>query len=447
MSDKVQIVCRGCEAKLAVPGTADELVNRKVRCPKCQMKFIARPELIRVVTAATVPEDSAKTAASPPKKKPLRVAEEVVDDGSDLEFLDDDEDELFAASPVSPSRGKRSSKSKRDEDDDEFDDLPTPAKKKKKKTKSKPAPVRSFGAAVCLWTLGGIVGGFVGGGLWWVIAYSTGVNVWYLSVLTGTAVGAGVRLGAAQYEGWMPATTAVFITLFAVFISKWTLNYTLYYGEMPGLNALNGAHIKAMSEEDLVAQYVMEVVAPEYRKAGKPVDHPRANDENYEDYSTKGEYHPDLWADAEKRWRAMSPADQAAFKQNLIDRDLGIDRQSLIHHVADKEIKPEFERDGKPALFTEAEMEAMEDLESEYRPEVIAEATARLDAKTPEQRAALMESIRAEHQISAKAEAGIMFFMVLLFTCLSFLWPSNLICLIIACVSAYQIGNYDGVTS
>ncbi len=441
MSDKVHIICRGCEAKLAMVGTPDQLVNRKVRCPKCQMKFIARPEMILAAAPAVVNE----APPVPTKRKPARPAEEILDDieeFDDVDILDDQEDELPAVSRTKSSKSRRAAQ--RDELD-ELADLPAPVKKKKKK-KEKPVPVRSFGTAVLLWTLGGIVGGFLGGGLWWSAAYFTGFNVWYLSVLTGTVVGIGVRLGAAQYEGWMPATTAVVITLFAVFISKLTLNYTVYYGEMPGWNALNGVHVAAMSQDELVAEYIAEVVGPEYRKQGKPVDHPNLEDDEYEDYSEKGMYHPAIWTDAETRWKAMPPAEQAAFKQNLIDRDMGIDRKSLIVRVAEKEVQPEYERAGKPVMLTEAEMDATE-WETEFKPEVMAEAEKRFDAKTPEERAVLIASIRGEQEVAVQAAEGVMLFVVLIYTILSFVWPGNAICLILACVSAYQIGNYDGVTT
>lgn len=441
MTDKVQIVCRGCNAKLAMVGTPDQIVNRKVRCPKCQMKFIARPEMISVATTAAVSPPVKLTAPTAAKPKPARPAEEIfddVEDYDDVEVFDEEDDELPAAPRTSSTRPKRSSQR------DELDELPAPAKKKKKK-KSKPAPSRSFGTAVMLWTLGGIAGGFLGGGLWWVIAYATGWNVWYLSVLTGTFVGAGVRLGAAQYEGWMPAVTAVVIAIVAIFLSKFTLNYTVYFDDMPGLGG-SMSHVASLAEEDVLVDFATTVVGEEYRKQGKPIEHPRLDEEDFDDYSEKGMLNPELWKEAETRWKAMPPQEQAAYRQNMVDRNLGIDRKSLIHHVAENEVKPEFTQAGKPVMLTEAELDAI-DFETEFKPEVMQEAEARLDAKTPEQKAAIIATIRTQHETAEKAIAGLAFVVVLVGTILSFLWPSNLIALILACISAYQIGNYDGVTT
>jgi DNA-directed RNA polymerase subunit RPC12/RpoP len=443
MSDKVQIVCKGCEAKLAMPGTPDNIINRKVRCPKCQMKFVARPEMVRVVTATKAP---AKTA---PAHKPPRVAEEIIDD--DVELLDDDDDELPDIPPPRSSKSKRPPKDDF-EDDDDLDDLPISPKKKKDskpKKKVKKAPTRSFGAAVVLWTLGGIVGGFVGGGVWWTVAYTTGFNVWFLAVLMGTAVGAGVRLGAAQYEGWMPALTAVFITLATLFFTKLTLNYTLYADEIGGLGIGETATVSryaSMTEEEKIAEYIAEVVEPEYRKQGKPIDHPRMDDEDYEDYSDKGMYHPDLWKDAETRWRAMPPQEQAVFQQTMIDKELGIDRTSLIHRIIEKDVKPEFAQQNKPVELTEAELDA-NDYAEIYTAEALQEGAKRLEAQTPEQRAVLIESIRTEHAAAEKVFANLQIIGILIWTVIGFFWPSNLICTILACISAWQIGNYDGVTT
>lgn len=439
MSEKVQLVCRGCEARLSMPGTPDQLANRKVRCPKCQMKFVARPEMIQVVSAESA--QPVKSTAAPVKRKPPKPAEEVFDDVEnfdDVEILEDEEDE-FVETMRTSARPKRSAK--RDAD---LDDLPTPAKKKKKK-KSKPAPERSYGTAVVLWTLGGIAGGIVGGGIWGLVAHLTGYSLGFLSILIGTTVGIGVRLGAAQYEGLFPALTAVGLTLIAVFVSKLTLNYTLFADELPGFGNA-AAQVAALSQEELIGEYIDEVVAPEYRQQGKPVENPRIEDEDFEDFSTKGMYDPAIWTDAEARWKALPLQEQAVFQQNLTDSRMGIDRESLILHIAEKEIRPEFEQAGKSAKWTEAELDA-NDYESEFKPEALQEAEKRFGAKTPEQLSALKESLRADQAVAEEAVRGIMVGFVLLFTLLSFLWPSNLICLILACISAYQIGNYDGVTT
>lgn len=447
MSDKVQIVCKGCEAKLAMPGTPDDILNRKVRCPKCQMKFVVRPEMIHVVSATKTPEPAKSPAKTAPVRKPPRVAEEIVDD--DVEILEDD-DELPDIPPPRSSKSKRPAKDDFDDDDDFV--LPVSPKKQKDskpKKKVKKAPTRSFGAAVVLWTLGGIVGGFVGGGVWWTVAYLTGFNVWFLAVLMGTAVGAGVRLGAAQYEGWMPATTAVILTLFTLFFSKLALNYTLFANEIGGFGggeAATATHVANMSEDDLLVAYINDVVHPEYVKAGKPVNNPRMDDEDFDYENEKDVFHPDLWKDAEARWRAMTPQGQASFRQNLVEKQLGIDRKSLIHHLVEKEVKPEFATRNKRVELTEEELDANDDAEI-YADEALQEGAERLDAMTPEQRATLIESIRAEHAVAEKAFAGIQIVIVFAYTILGFLWPGNLICTILACISAYQIGNYDGVTT
>lgn len=445
MSDKVQIVCKGCEATLAMPGTPDDLINRKVRCPKCQMKFVARPEMIRVVSA-TKTSDSAK---SPVTRKP-RVAEEVLDD---VELLDEDDDELPDIPPPRSSKSKRAAK---DVEDDDFDDLPISPKKlkdSKPKKKVKKAPTRSFGTAVILWTLGGIVGGFVGGGIWWVVAYGTGWNVWYLSVLTGTAVGAGVRLGAAQYEGWAPATTAVLITLMAIFFSRLTLNYTVYADSIGGGVGLGEAatvnRINSMSEEEMISAYASKVVQAEFRKQGKPVEHPRLKDEDYDWDIDDGKayYHPDLWKEAETRWRAMSAQEQAAYRQNMIDGEMGVDRESLIWGIVENDLRPEFARENKTVMLTEAEMEA-NGYEQRFTEEALQEAAKRLDAKTPEEKLAMIEAIKAERNAGDRALAGgLQIVIVFAFTVLETFMPGTLICMILACISAYQIGNYDGVTT
>lgn len=442
MSDKVQIVCKGCEAVLAMPGTADDIVNRKVRCPKCQMKFVARPEMVRTVSAMKSSDTEKLPSKTSPVRKPSRVAEEIVDD---VEILEDD-DELPEFPAPKSSRSKRPSKPA--DDDDDFDDLPMSPKKKKDskpKKKVKKAPTRSFGAAVVLWTLGGIVGGIVGGGLWWGIAYATGYNVWYLSVLTGTFVGAGVRLGAAQYEGWMPATTAVVIALFAIFLSKFTLNYTVYFDEMPGLGGNAGRAVR-MSEEEVLAEYATVIVGEEYRKQGKSVEHPNLDADEFDDYTPKGMLNPELWKEAETRWKALPATEQAAFRQEIDDRALGIDRKSLIFKIASEQVAPEFEKVNKPVHMTPEEF-AVAHVDEGYNRDVMQEAEKRFDGLSPEQKNAMIAQIRSEHQTAEKTFAGIAFFIVLIGTILSFLWPGNLICLILACISAWQIGNYDGVTT
>ncbi len=420
MSDRVEVVCRECAAKLTLRGTPDQLADRSIRCPKCQAKFIVDPKTIHMAGS------SVDFQLPKPSKKRTSTRITAPDDG----------EELPEAPRVGVPRPKRSAK--REETDE--DAAPT---KKQKKKKQRPPVERSLGTSAALWTLGGIVGGLVGGGIWGLVAYLTGWEVGFLSILIGTAVGIGVRLGAAQCEGWMPATTAVGLTLVAVFLSKLTLNYTFFYDDLGGDD---GRRAAAMSQEELIAQYGAEVVAPEFRKAGKPVVNQQIEIQgNFEKFSEKNLYHPAFWTEAESRWKALSPQEQAAFKQLLTDRAQGIDRRSLIQQVAEREVQPEFERANKPVLLTEAELMAGGD--SIFKPEVLEEAEKRFDAKTPAERAAFIESIRGQHAAEQSAARGMMLGFVLIYTLLSFLWPGTIICLILACISAYQIGNYDGITT
>ncbi len=429
MSGTVQIECVECGATLAMKAAPEELANRKVRCPKCQTKFVARPAMIRVVK----PKESASpTRSKPTKPEPADEWDEALQDAVEI---DDDDDDFSEPQPL-PSRSRRPAKRQVAE---EVADAP---RKKKSKKKSRPPAERTFGMAVLLWTGGGIIGGLLGGGLWGLVAYSTGWHVGFLSILIGTFVGIGVRLGAAQYEGWMPGVTGVLITLLAVFLSNLTLNLTLFYDDwMPDRGGT-----AAMSREELVAAYAEEVVAPEFRTAGKPVEHPQLDDEDYEDYSTKGMYDPAFWTEAEKRWNALPPQEQAAFMQQVDDRQHGVDRDSLIHHLAEHEVEPEFKQANKPTRMAEAEFDES-DADTDILPDVLQEATRRLDAKSPAERQLLVNSLRSKQAVEMQAAKNLMFTIVLIFTALSLLWPSTLICLIIACVSAYQIGNYDGVTS
>ncbi|MFO0918162.1 MAG: hypothetical protein U0872_07600 [Planctomycetaceae bacterium] len=425
MSDRVEILCGSCEAKLTLRATPEQLANRNVRCPKCQSKFLARPEMIRVVGSESTRER--EQSRIPVQRKPKRVAQENDEDG---------------ALPEAPRISLRPKKTVKRE---EHDEQSAPEKKRKKSR----SPVElSLGMAFLLWTFGGIAGGIVGGGVWGLVAYLTGWQIGFLSILIGTTVGIGVRVTAGQYEGWMPAITSVCLTLATVFLSKLTLNCTLFFNEIGGMD--RGHQFAVMSQERLIAEYASEVVAPEYRKAGKPIMNQQAEmvgmEEDFDDSSEKDLYHPAFWTEAESRWKALSPQEQTAFNQLLKDRAEGIDRRSLIDRVAEREVKPEFERTNQPVFLTEAEL-ATSDGTSVYKSEVLQEAEKRLDAKSESERAVLMQSVRDEHAAAAKAAQKMMLALVLIYTLLEFLWPSTIVCLIFACISAYQIGNYDGITT
>ena len=125
---------------------------------------------------------------------------------------------------------------------------------------------------------------------------------------------------------------------------------------------------------------------------------------------------------------------------------MGIDRKSLINKIAREQVAPEFEKANKPVHMTPEEFAVAQDDEG-YNRDVMQAAEQRFEALPPDQKTAMIEQVRSEHQIAEKAIAGLAFFVVLIGTILSFLWPGNLICLILACISAWQIGNYDGVTT
>ncbi|MFL5341477.1 MAG: hypothetical protein ACJ8F7_15130 [Gemmataceae bacterium] len=99
--------CPDCDSPLKVP---DNLVGRKVRCPKCKVEFVA---------TAAGPASEGIVAPRPPERESAetyRSAEDEDRPAARRPLREDDEDD--------EERPRRRSRRRDDDDDDEYDDRP-----------------------------------------------------------------------------------------------------------------------------------------------------------------------------------------------------------------------------------------------------------------------------------------------------------------------------------
>jgi hypothetical protein len=277
--------------------------------------------------------------------------------------------------------------------------------------------------------------------LWVGVTYATHRGLGFLAIVVGCLVGVGVRLGAGSHEGWMPGLTALFLGLGAIFAGNVAVTYLLF-DDSWGAGILGGPELS--SEEEIVAEIASNEVMPEFQKAGRPFE---LSDEDFDnlpdDYSVKDEYLPAVWAEAEKRWKSLSPDQQAVKKQKLMDARLGIDRDSMIAKIVEENVAKEFEAQGK-SIHASDDVEFI-DTASQYHPDAWAEGVKRWEALAPDEQAAAQAAARQEYEQAQAAVQRVFTPFLFLAQLLFNFGVMGFVYCIVAGVVAYRLGSTSAI--
>ncbi len=162
--------------------------------------------------------------------------------------------------------------------------------------------------------IGGVIAGAIGGAIWAGIAYGTGYEIGWIAWIIGGMVGFGVAAGG-KMGGPIAGGVAVIITIASLLGGKYaavelTLNKEFDAG------AIADEILEDMTTEQVVS-YIADQVHEERTAAGETFQWPDGVDPSA---ATKAsEYPPEIWADAQTRWKAMSPSDRATYREELQD--------------------------------------------------------------------------------------------------------------------------------
>ncbi len=155
--------------------------------------------------------------------------------------------------------------------------------------------------------MAGIIAGVVGALLWAGIAYYANVEIGYLAWGIGALVGFAIS-AASSGGGAAPGLAAILITVLSICGGKYVGSYWMMeevFSEVANI----GADWTDTQYVSAIANNVLE----DEQNEGKYSDFQFNEEAEAADY-----YPPEVWANAEEQWGAMSSAEKETFKVNRL---------------------------------------------------------------------------------------------------------------------------------
>lgn len=157
--------------------------------------------------------------------------------------------------------------------------------------------------------IGGIIGGAVGAGIWAAIAYFANYELGIIAWAVGGLVGFGVGAGAGNSASTGTGVLAAIIALASVAGGK----YFAVHATVDKF-AQKVTHEITITDDD-AKMFMADSLIPEYESNGQALKWAEGKDK--ESAENPADYPKDLWEDAGKRWQAMSPNDQEAYRKSV----------------------------------------------------------------------------------------------------------------------------------
>jgi len=158
--------------------------------------------------------------------------------------------------------------------------------------------------------LGAALGGVVGAGVWAAVAYFLNLELGWIAWAIGGLVGFGARLLAPQQLSFASGAGAAVIAVAAIVGGKY-LTVDLLVGREFGKVE---SEVATMSDE-MPTTALAQAVVEEYEQAGQHVRWPEGHEA--EEIEGAESYPADVWTEAESRYAALSPAEQAEMKEAM----------------------------------------------------------------------------------------------------------------------------------
>lgn len=209
--------------------------------------------------------------------------------------------------------------------------------------------------------VGGAIGGLIGAAIWAAVGYFTGFEVGWIAWGVGALVGIGVAVGMGGSGGVGGAGTAVLLALLAIVLGKWAV--------------IHFSIQQALDPNGLAVSAIADVLIAEREEQGKPVGPPRnaSEPESIADF-----YSASIWQAAEREFASLSPAEQ----DDLRTMPFRANPEYLLSYTADGIVK-ELEAEGTVVKWPPGKDYESAWRESDYPPEIWADAVALLDDLTP----------------------------------------------------------------
>lgn len=161
--------------------------------------------------------------------------------------------------------------------------------------------------------IGASVAGLIGAAVWAAIAYYANFEIGWIAWGIGVLAGFGAFVGAKSDGDIATGGIAAVVAVAAIGLGKFG---AIHFAVDKELNSpAFQAHMN-VSDEDMIVVYADQVVE-ESEAAGKKVNWPP--NVVPEDAQTEAEYPKAIWAEAKKRWTALSVDEQTAARDEQAD--------------------------------------------------------------------------------------------------------------------------------
>ncbi len=207
------------------------------------------------------------------------------------------------------------------------------------------------------WIIGGLIGGAIGAGVWAGVAYGTHYEGGWIAVGIGVLAGTGVRMGSSNTGGQAAGLVAAVLAALSILAGKY-FALQLVAGDVLGPQMLATASIANVVSAE--RGYTLPV----------SMDEPETLADMYPD---------DIWAEAERRYNALSAQEQ----QDLQDCPSLANPDYVVSVIAG-ELCKEREAAGQPVNWPLDMSAEMAWLKADFPPDIWSDAEGRWNAMTPD---------------------------------------------------------------
>lgn len=158
----------------------------------------------------------------------------------------------------------------------------------------------------------GTLAGVVGAAVWAAIAYYANFEIGWIAWGIGVGVGFAVAAGVGGEVGVPSGVLALVLTCLSIVGGKYAAIEISIDNEIDTLIEQESAKF---ANDEYTISYIADTVVGEWEEAGKTVAWPANVDPEMAEKRT--DYPSDVWAEAENRWDAMTPAEREAFRDTM----------------------------------------------------------------------------------------------------------------------------------
>lgn len=165
--------------------------------------------------------------------------------------------------------------------------------------------------------IGAVIGGLIGAAVWAGISFAAGLEIGWIAWGVGGLVGLGSAFGSKGGSPFLGVVAAA-ITILAIMGGKYAAIQFSIVKEIGSQSDAVQQAVTALDSNELLVSYLADDVVIERQANGEDVEWPAGV--NPQDASTKSDYAPEVWDEAESRWSELNDSDRESFRAVLAEQ-------------------------------------------------------------------------------------------------------------------------------